>query len=301
MRYRIEHRIATLATHAVLENGQLQPSFAIGAIHFSQWDSGDVDRWLSRFWLAETVVDAADFRKAIRRSWRELMRIVPRIALIGQSYIDVAQQPYLIVREDREVGFFRYIADRGPTGLMFGEAGLKALKHLVSDKSVPDEFYYYWNDAVNAIGYTAKLVLMFSAIEALAKVGKKKDWTKIRQILGDQLVADLFGTKTGLRHRLIHGEHLAAQDSQKNYLELVHKKMISYFNGQILREPLLSEDVVNPQRHPWGNKEGAQWFIKTRNGAKLTLRYAVEDWEKNGLDKLQRHEYVWDDSLADTY
>lgn len=67
---------------------------------------------------------------------------------------------------------------------MFGENDPKALNQLLSEGSIREEFYYYWHDAINAVGYTPKLLLMFSAIESLAKqVNGKKDWKKIEQIL----------------------------------------------------------------------------------------------------------------------
>ena len=45
----------------------------------------------------------------------------------------------------------------------------KALLALLGCPQIPEEFFYYWNDAVNSTGYSSKLVLMFSAIEALVK------------------------------------------------------------------------------------------------------------------------------------
>ena len=37
---------------------------------------------------------------------------------------------------------------------MFVESHVTALDRLLADPSIPDEFYYYWNDVVNAVGYT---------------------------------------------------------------------------------------------------------------------------------------------------
>ena len=57
---------------------------------------------------------------------------------------------------------------------MFVEPHLAALKRLLVDSSIPEEFYYYWNDVVNAIGYTPKLLLMCSAIECLTRTGRRR-------------------------------------------------------------------------------------------------------------------------------
>lgn len=93
----------------------------------------------------------------------------------------------------------------------------KALKLLLDNSVIPDEFYYYWNDATNSSGYASKLVLMFSAVEALVKIATEKgrpqkDWEKLELILGPELKKDLWGTekehRNALRHRLIHGDVL---------------------------------------------------------------------------------------------
>ena len=45
---------------------------------------------------------------------------------------------------------------------------------MLRDAEIPDEFFYYWNDATNSSGYAAKLGLMFSAVEVLAKIKQEK-------------------------------------------------------------------------------------------------------------------------------
>ena len=68
---------------------------------------------------------------------------------------------------------------------MFVEDHQQALVRLLADPSIPEEFYYYWNDVVNAVGYTPKLLLMCSAIECLTRIRHgEKDWTKVERVLG---------------------------------------------------------------------------------------------------------------------
>lgn len=146
---------------------------------------------------------------------------------------------------------------------------------------------------------------MLPAIEALAKIARgQKNWQKLEEILGADLKKTLFGEKGksagGLRHRLTHGEYLGSEDSGKNYLELIHKRVITYFNERFLQESPLSLDVVNPQRHPWGNKEGGRWFIKSKDGTPLVLKEVLADFQKNGIDRHDHFEYDWDTSV-ETY
>ena len=189
---------------------------------------------------------------------------------------------------------------------MFVEDHREALVRLLKDPSIPDEFYYYWNDVVNAVGYTPKLLLMCAAIECLTRTGHgKKDWDKVVRVLGRELKEELYGAKenssTGLRHRLSHGEYFGADHSGKNYVELIHKKVMEYFNDHVLNEKLLELNVVSPQRHFVGTVEGGAWFIKSKKAGELSLKSILMDFEQNDVNSLKTHELVYDNSLTTTY
>ncbi|TKB68617.1 MAG: hypothetical protein E8D52_06340 [Nitrospira sp.] len=68
-----------------------------------------------------------------------------------------------------------------------------------------------------------------------------------------------------------------------------------------MKKPLLGENIVTPQRHPFGNKlEGRSW-IRTIDNAPLTLIDILTDMEKNGGYNLSRYERIVDDELWQTY
>jgi len=272
MIYEIQHRIETLAHNAVLDENQA-PSFALLDICFSHWDFNYRDGWSQNYWLANCRIEASNYNEAYQIFRAKLAEIIPRVALIGQCYIESVFEPFLILRSDSDTAFFRYTRDRRGTGLMFMERELRALVFLLQYPEIPEEFYYYWNDAVNSVGYSSKLLIMFAALDTLVKTreGKhtrEKDWEKLEHILGPELKIELYGTKKdpsdGLRHRLAHGEYFNTDDSTKDYLERVHKKIINYFNDSIFKERLIEENVVHPQRHLFGNKEQCAFFIRTR-------------------------------------
>jgi hypothetical protein len=307
MRYRVEHRIATLTTmttSAVLIAGKISDTVQVDTITFWPWDLGPEGRYRGDFWLAEMCIEADNFREVGLTEWGTLQRVIPRLALVTQTYADFVREPYLILREDRDVCFLRFTRESSPVGLMFGDEEFEALKLLLAQRSIRNEFYFYWNDAVNAVGYTAKLLLMLAAIEALARgrtgcTGRNKTpqyWDEIRKILGDDVTVWLFGEKGasqgGLRHRLAHGEYFQNDDGQRDYLELIHKRVLSYFNEQVIGKPLLSLDVTDPQRHFWGGKQGGSWFIRRKGRETLNLRAAVKDFETNGVNGLKDHELV---------
>jgi hypothetical protein len=292
MKYLIQQKIGTLAENAV-NVAKSDPSFTVDDITFYQWEFNHRDGWLGDAWLAEATIDAENFSDAYRQFRAKLVRIVPRIAFVGQAYTEFGNQPFLILKEGSDIAYFYDILDRRHVGLMFQEDEEAALRALIDNHEVSDEFFLYWSDAVNTIGYSPKLLVMFSAIEALAKKPNgKKDYGKIEAILGPELKQEIFTPTTGLRHRLTHGEHFSVNDFSKNYVEEIHKKIVQYFNQEILGSKLITEDVTGPQRHLFGNKELGRYFIKAKKtGAQLRLREVLKNFDDAGEDRLRPTDY----------
>ena len=64
MRYRIEHRIETLAHNAVMKDGNVTAAFVEGPIRYSHWDFDFNRGWSSDAWLAEASIHADDYKAA---------------------------------------------------------------------------------------------------------------------------------------------------------------------------------------------------------------------------------------------
>jgi len=194
---------------------------------------------------------------------------------------------------------------------MYSYIRVKAFQNFkLKNNEIPEAFYCYWNDMVNSIGYSTKILLMCCALEAFAKVGpaknnKTKFYQKIEEILGPDLKEDLWGTpkdpNSGIRQRLVHGEYLSRCDVMQDYAELVHHSIIQYFNSSILKEKLLSESVTDPQRHKWGNKEEYGNFIRATGNKTLSLENILSELEKNGIENLNGYEWVDDATLTTSY
>lgn len=307
-KYKIEHKILTLASCAVMGDKQKPASFDIDGIQFSHWNFNYRDGWIKDdAWLATAEVVEENYIDSMNKGFvNKLYKIIPRISLISQSYISYVNEPFLIHKEGSDAAFLHYTADVCGGGLMFMEKEQEALVELLKAKGIPETFYYYWNDAINATGYSAKLLLMFSAIEALVKKNGQKDWNLINEILGEDLVKDLFGTKedssSGLRHRLVHGEYFDGNDHSKNYLELVHKKVISHFNKKIFSKPLISEDVVHPQRHFFGNKRGGNFFLSRKDRSKsFYLKDLLNNFTDGKFSTEGEYEIVPGEQLSISY
>jgi hypothetical protein len=308
IKYRIQSKIRTLADNAVNATFGAHPSFKTEEITFTQWEYNYSDGWLGDAWLAEADIEAENVSEALNDYGAKLSKIIPRIALIGQTYIRYRPEPYIVKRADRDFAMVFHVQQEDPVGLMFMDDEKKALNILLSS-NIPDKFFSLWNDAVNTTGYTAKILLMASAVEALVKKpNNSKDFDLRKRILGETLDAKLFAQRTGLRQRLSHGEYLEDPlDGDTNYVNEIHKRIIVYFNTEIFKESLLSEDVVDPQRNFTGNVSVGRFYLKsTTPGASLDLRSVVgafDEARKNDdslmLDKYG-YEYVFDNE-ADIY
>lgn len=308
--YEIQCRVETLAQISM--DSTLETSaFSSDGIHFSHWGSNFLKE--SNFWLAKGIFEARNINDAIACLNRKMARLIPEIALISQCYVEFACQPFLVKRLDKNFAFVRYVKNSESVGLMFGDKEKMALERLSADGGIPEAFYSYWNDAVNTPGYSSKLLLVCAALDAMGKAGlsredkkyKEKFYQKIEEIIGPELKKDLWGTKedpkSGLRQRLVHGDYLVQDDVEMNYVELVHKRIVEYFNEFIFKKNLLEEDVVDPQRHVWGNKEGYGNYIRAKENNSLDLKEALSDLERNGIDNLVDYEWVDNAILVENY
>lgn len=264
--YRIEHKVHTLVNLLFLENKEKPASFKFDGIEFNHCSFSHKNGWQKDEWNAIAIIEANTWKSAFTNFRQKLFSIIPKISFISQAYIDFRIQPFLVHKLENPIAVTNYAVDSKPVGLMFGKDDVQALTELIANKNIPKEFFSYWNDAVNTTGYSAKLLLMFSAIEALTKKPNGKPNYRLREnILGKQLKLDLFGdknkSKKALRNRIVHGEYFSSED-KKNYVDAIHKQVIRYFNEHILSNSQISEDVINPQRHFFGNKKSWYGFVE---------------------------------------
>lgn len=293
MRYFLEHRIDTLAQIDIDGN-----TFTVKDVTFSQWPASPANPREHQYWLATTEIEADYYLTAWRNFRTTLVRIVPRIAVVSQCYIEFLGQPILIKRSDQDVAFIHWIGQDGPMGLLFGEPERKALELLLRYDQLPEEFFYYWNDATNCDGYGSKLLLLLSALEALVNIPaekgpSRKDYEKLELILGPEVKKALWGeermSRDALRHRLVHGRYFDAEDGSVDFVEVVHRRIIRYLNEVVFQNRLLDDGVVNPQRHPSGSRSQARAFIKATDRAPLNLVSVLAE-AREDLDNMPNYE-----------
>lgn len=284
-----------------MEKADKPASFDAEGVTFSHWDFSYSAGWKTNAWVAISTVEAPNFHEAYKIFFSKLSRIIPRVALISQAYIEHLTEPFLIHKEGSDIAFFRCTKGTNGVGLLFREKEQKALSKLLDNQDIPQAFYFYWNDVVNTTGYSAKLLLMCSAIEALARKKGVDKYALRKEILGEELDTKIFAKTEGLRNRLAHGDYFSAKDSE-NYLDAIHKKIVAYFNAKIFSEELITENVKNPQRHIFGNKQELRIFVKVKDGSNtFSLKDLLQDYSDNRFAHPEKYESVWDDGLSSTY
>lgn len=300
--YKIEHKVRSLLQYVDHEGKQ---SFEVDGLLYSMcgstWEENrkNPDWLVSGFVSAKTGLDALNiFRKRLRRS-------LTRLSFLGQAYIEFADQSFLVRRVFPECaeGLFYNSKSNKVVPMSFLSSQKAILVDLLSDKEIPDEFFAYWKDATNTPGYSGKVMLMLSAIEALVNGLRQSNGLDKRSqtdlILGAELRKDIWGgggDKGALRNRLVHGDYFPASDN--DYVLILHNKLIHYFNERYSWNPKISENVVNPQRHFFGNFEYWFGFLISRQGS-LNIRDVLTDFEKNGLNELKRHSLIYGDAVAE--
>lgn len=294
-KYRIQLKLHTLAKCAPKENGSWD-SFTFEDTRFEHWYFTFGGGHKGDAWLVSSNVLASNFRKAEEIFAKKLHDIVPKIAFISQCYTEYLGEPFLIHKEGSNAAYFRYVRDRKATPLHFNDKSLEALRRLAIN-DISNEFFYYWNDMVNSTGYSSKLLLMCSALEALEKsnLNKKNKHHFREDILGKALKEKIYADNNrGIRHRLVHGEYFSAETDQENYLDQIYRKVIKYFNDNLFEKKLISERVVNPQRNPYGNKEQWSGWLKNvdEKNIQFDLRATTDEWDKNGLDGSETIEII---------
>ena len=294
--YIIQHRLHTLA-QSYVDLRHKHASFTFENVNFSHWDFNFADGHKTAYWLLEEKINAKNFNAAISQFNKKIIIIISQISFLSQCYSEYLNEPYLVCKEGSDIAFFRYTKRTTGVPLAFDENSLKGLQVLYDKKEINDEFFYYWNDMLNVTGYSAKLLLMCSALEALAKSplnthGKKGKFMFLAEILGEELKNKIWQQNKGIRHRLTHGEYFDENTDKENYLKEVYGRVIGYFNDTVFKENFIRH-VTNPQRHPDGNKEGGHYFLKRdEHSPEFHLKNLVEGCDEGFAECLEQFDLM---------
>lgn len=299
--YIIQHKIHTLLhNNAIIyiDNVKNYHYFTSDNIIFKSWSKDIRYVHKDREWIAECKIEAESGAEALNLYSEKIARIIPRISLIGQAYIDDKIGSILITKESSNIAWFRCVTKEEPLHLNFRDDERLILDDLIKSDSIPDIFYLYWNEAVNNPSYSGKLLLMFGAIDSLAKNGDRKQ-ARI-DVLGEDLSNEIYKSGTGLRHIITHGDSLT-NNNGKNYVEIIHKKILSYFNETIISDssPKINLDIVEPQRQPFANYRVSRFFIEQKIDRNIDIYTMIEDLATN----FESNDYkiLYEEGIADSF
>ena len=283
--YNISLKLHTLARCTIISDDVMTAKFNLDDVSFEHWNYHPTTGCQTDAWLLSGKITAKNFKEADRKFVKKLDKIIPKISFISQCYAEYMGQSFLIHKEGSNDAYIQYSRGRKGVGIHFDNQSLKALNFLADTNEIPEKFFYYWNDMVNTTGYSAKLLLLFAAMDSLAPESKKRK-EKREEVLGKELADKLFGEKQkGARHRLSHGEYLSEEVDKKNdYLTQAYGKIIDYFNKKIFHEELVKE-VVNPQRNPHGNRDGYKIFIRKKaNAGDFDFKRIIDECDQYGFE-----------------
>ncbi len=278
--YRIQKRV-----HVMVRLFMKRPNFSqfeIAGAKYSHWFSDcHTNANQSSYLLIEDNIKANGYERALSLFHTKHMKILSQLSLLSQCYCEGLYQPYLITKKESDLACFYYVRDTKGVPASFNENSLLGLKVLQNNSLVPNQFFLYWQDMLNTSGYSAKLLLMCSALEALASsalnthTGTGSKYSFFVEVLGEDLKDAVWKQKVGVRHRLMHGEYFDYETDRENYLQKLYDKIIEYFNRTVFENTVI-RSITNPQRRPDGNKLHQHYWLKGgHDSSELNLRRLV--------------------------
>lgn len=226
--YVIHHRIDTLL--------ELWEPFDLNGFRFRacgvNYETGRQNGWLAVKTIKEITAE-----EAFRQFSLELHRIVDRIAFIGQCHTAAELESFIICKPNDERFFWQYTTKRGPVPLHFNENEIRSLTVLNQYEESGDVFRYL-REATNATSYYTMLVMLVSALEAIAGTTNEKGSRAInKNVIADEILKDkeltdkLFKYGEGIRNQILHGGFVDHDmHGRTNYNEIIYNSIIDYFN-----------------------------------------------------------------------
>lgn len=279
--YKIQHKIHTLSEVSIHPDANylVCPEFMIEWFRFTPFEFNSANQHLlEKAWIVEKEVHSNTAFEWLNLFRLELNKISPKIAFLSQCYFEYLSQSFLILRlnDNPENKFIcRDVTPTEGVPLHFQDQELTDYNLLMSIPELRDnQSFIYLQDYYNSTSWRPKAMLLFSALEALAGRIEKMDdeWnsyftydkSRMIQILWKELYNTVFW-RDWLRHKLNHWEDISRYFQEmvqvwKDYGSEIYLKIIQYFNRNYWLS--ISEEVVNPWRHFFGNMQYLLLFMK---------------------------------------
>ncbi|MFH1048092.1 MAG: hypothetical protein V1732_00320 [Patescibacteria group bacterium] len=308
--YIIEQRIKTSADLGLIGKGGINPYFEYQGVHFKYSDFYN-SGWGSGYWIAKFEIQAKRHVIAYDEFKKLMNMIIPRLAFSSQCYFSFIHEPFIIMNKSNfNRCLFKYSYDNPSLNRLYTNEDLAVFYKLISENKISDEFYCFWLDAINTIGYSSKLLLMFAAVESLTKNLKSNLKSKLREnIFGKKLKEEIYkhddgnkNNKMGLRHRISHGYYFKNDKEAADYFNQVQNSVISYINKTYF-SCSFDEKNIKTQRNHFESKMVFYPIVieKISKNANLCLINILSEVEKMKDDKSILFKFIVDSNAGKIY
>lgn len=302
-KYYIQSRVSTwteiLAKYTHDENEEdikkmFKSEFEYEWLHFEQWDFSVAQWALWDAWIVYNELEADNLAEVINKHLKKLTQVLPRVFFCVPVWHSFGFHESLLISNDEfQTGFYFMRKEREWTWLVITDEILEVLESK-NVQNIPDKFFLYYSEFINANTALAWLSLWMSALETIRP--EKNDERK--EILWEELFYKIFGKsdknyperKQGIRHKIHHGLYPEEWDHPEKDFEDMHKAIqicLLKLNPDIKKIYDKRADFVSIPRQ----KKVIEWHnwicLFSENHQPLNLREIMK-YDDTGVFEFQR-------------
>lgn len=189
-------------------------------LNFEQWDFSVAEWALGDAWVVYNEVEANNFAEAINIHLRKLSQVLPRVFFCVPVWHSFGFHESLLISNDEfQTGFYFMRKEREWTWLVITDEILKILESK-NFQNIPDKFFLYYSEFINANTTLSWLSLWMSALEIIRP---ESNIDRIK-LFGEELYFKLYWTKPEwIRHKIHHWKYPQEWDNSEKDFEEMHR------------------------------------------------------------------------------
>lgn len=189
-------------------------------LHFQQWDFSVAEWALGDAWLVKTEITANNFSDAVNSYFKKLGNVLPRVFFCVPVWHSFGFHESLLISNDEfQTGFYFMRKEREGTWLVITDEVLKILESK-NFQNIPDKFFLYYSEFINANTALSWLSLWMSALEII----RPESNLDRKELFREELFYKIYWTKPEwIRHKIHHGKYPEEWDNPENDFEEMHQ------------------------------------------------------------------------------
>lgn len=283
--YLIHYKVATTS--------ELPEAFNLDNFHFSSYKE---EWWESNGWLVSKEVQGNSMNEARSVFIRGLIPKIERIVAVSQCAFRIFANSYFIYRSTNnsdQLIYVYFVKEVGHTGLHFDRDEIAQLSKF--DSLANPKGLFYLMEAADSSTFYTRLMMLLGSAEGFAgetmREGRIETNKKIlKEILGVDLYNQLYAYRTGLRHKLLHG-NIETNGIPDDLNDQLYGKIVRYLRDNF--DIQINEGVVHPQRNTHGNFRAMGALMKFNNEPLLDLRKIEEVLDDDRPDHTRREREIF--------